>query len=435
MIAFVIIGAIMIAVACAVVLVPLWRRAPADVVDRQASNLAILRDQLGELDADLASGTISREQYEQSRAELSRRAIEEGGDADAKAPAESRSGQRVALVLAATLPVFAIGLYVLLGTPGAVDFSRPTATAQRGGQHDFTPQQIGEMADKLRAKLAREPENGEGWAMLGRTYYALQRYYEAAAAYEEAVKRLPDNADLLADYADTLGVVQNQSLEGKPMEAIERALKINPKQWKALALAGTAAFDRKDYAAAAGYWERMKETVPAGSEMAQSVDASIKEARELGGLATAAKAAAPAAQSSSAAMVADAAKAGPGNTSSSAANGNARVSGTVSLAPAISTQAKPDDVVFIFARATEGPRMPLAIMRKQVKDLPATFTLEDGMAMSPALKLSNFADVVIGARVSKSGNAIAQSGDLEGLSAPVKVGASNVGVVIDRRVP
>ncbi|HVO90192.1 MAG TPA: c-type cytochrome biogenesis protein CcmI [Casimicrobiaceae bacterium] len=438
MIVFIVVGAIMLAIACAVVLVPLWRQKPADVVDRQASNLSILRDQLAELDADLASGTLSQEQYDQARAEISRRAIDEGSDGEATPLAASRAGARIALIVAAILPLLAVGLYAVLGTPGALDFTRADV-AQRTGQHDFSPQQIGEMADKLRAKLEKEPENAEGWAMLGRTYYALSRYLEAATAYEQAIKRMPDNADLLADYADTLGVVQNQSLEGKPLDAINRALQINPRQWKALALAGTAAFDRKDYAAAVSYWERMKESVPPGSEMAQSVDASIKEARDLGGLADAAKQTVPS-LASAATPGSDAPKVAmdappSGGNAPAAANGNTRVSGSVSLSPGLAAQAKPDDIVFIFARASEGPRMPLAILRKQVKDLPTSFTLEDAMAMSPSMKLSDFPNVVIGARISKTGNAIAQSGDLEGLSAPVKVGATNVGVVIDKRVP
>ena len=444
MIPFIIIGAIMVALASAIVLVPLWRQPRGADVDRQAANLAILRDQLAELDNDLASASISREQYDDARAELSRRVLDEGAEAESGKRFESRAGPRVALGIAASLPIIAVALYAALGTPGALDFTRPSPVANAtGSAHDFSPQQIGEMADKLRAKLAQEPENGEGWAMLARTYYALQRYQEAAFAYEEAVKRLPDNADLLADYADTLGVVQGQSLEGKPLEVINHALQVNPTQWKALALAGTAAFDRKDYAAAVGYWERLKGSIPPGSEMSQSIDASIKEARDLGGLAADAKGMiAPAVQPPAKVATIDNEKSAVASASGAskssgagAATSATSVSGTVMLAPSISGDAKPDDTVFIFARATQGPRMPLAILRKQVKDLPATFTLEDSMAMSPSMKLSDFGDIVVGARISKSGNAIAQSGDLEGMSAPVKVGANNIAVTIDKRVP
>jgi cytochrome c-type biogenesis protein CcmH len=250
--------------------------------------------------------------------------------------------------------------------------------------------------------------------MLGRSYYVLNRFDDAARAYERAVALMPDNADMLADYADTLAVTQGRSLDGKPLEMVERALAIDPKQWKALALAGTAAFDRKDYKSAIGYWERMKGSVPPGSELARSVDQSIAEARALGGAGAATKASAP---------------------PSPPAPAKAAIAGIVKLSPAMAAKAAPDDTVYIFARAVEGPRMPLAIMRKQVKDLPADFALDDSMAMTDAARLSGFGEVVVGARVSKSGNATPQSGDLEGQSPPVKVGAKDVAIVIDRARP
>jgi cytochrome c-type biogenesis protein CcmH len=223
---------------------------------------------------------------------------------------------------------------------------------------------------------------------------------------------MPNDADILADYADALAMSQGRKLAGKPMELVQRALKADPNQWKALALAGTDAFDRKDYRAAVGYWERLRTSVPPESDMAQSLESSIAEARELGGMGAAPKPAAPL-----------------------AAAGGGRVAGTVKLDAALAARADPNDTVFIFARPAEGPKMPLAIVRKQVKDLPLTFALDDAMAMSPQFKLSGFSDVVVGARVSKSGQAAPQSGDLEGLSAPVKVGATGVAIVIDRALP
>jgi cytochrome c-type biogenesis protein CcmH len=193
---------------------------------------------------------------------------------------------------------------------------------------------------------------------------------------------------------------------------VRRALEIDPNQWKALALAGTAAFDRKDFGEAIAYWERLKRVVPPDSEMGRSVDASIAEARELGNIKPAAKAAAKTAPAS-----------------------DAKVAGRVSLAKELAAKAAPTDTVFIFARAPAGPPMPLAVLRKQVKDLPVEFTLDDSLAMAPSVKLSNFAEVVVGARISRSGSATPQSGDLQGLSRPVKLGATGVAVVIDTALP
>ncbi len=218
---------------------------------------------------------------------------------------------------------------------------------------------------------------------------------------------------------------------GKSLELIERALKADPTHWKALALAGTAAFNRKDYKGAVAYWERMKATVPPGSPIAGSIDASIAEARELGGL----EARSGARQRPPPAIATSKAPSSPVPAPQAAASPGATIGGTVSLAPALAARVAPTDTVFIFARASEGPRMPLAILRKQVKDLPVAFTLDDSMAMAPNFALSNFPSVIVGARVSKSGSASPQSGDLEGLSPAVRIGATGLAVVIDRTLP
>jgi cytochrome c-type biogenesis protein CcmH len=297
---------------------------------------------------------------------------------------------------------------------------------------------MADMAARLAVRLEKEPDNAEGWVMLARTYYALNRHADAARAFERAAMLVPDSAELLADYADALAAAQGGTLSGKPLALVQRALKIDPAQWKALALAGTAAFDRKEYRQAVAYWERMKATVPPGSPIAQSIDSSIAEARALGGLKAGADAAAPPtamgkAPATPAAGATGKAAAGP--PTAAAALPRAAVSGTVKLAPALAAKAAPNDTVFIFARAAAGSKMPLAVLRKQVKDLPARFTLDDAMAMAPNMALSNFGEVVVGARISQSGNAAPQSGDLEGLSPTVKVGASGIDIVIDRALP
>ena len=301
----------------------------------------------------------------------------------------------------------------------------------------MSPQKVAEMAANLAAKLEKEPDNAEGWLILAHTYYSLKRFQEAIGAYEHAALLLPNDANMLADYADALGAANN-SLEGKPMELINRALKADPTQWKALALAGTVAFNHKDFKQAVVYWEQLKTTLPPESEMARSIESSIAEAKELGGIKTtvaSAPAAAPAAKPA-ASVVAPVAAAKPVTSASatSAAPGGA-ISGTITLSPTFAKAAAPEDTVFIVARAAQGPKFPLAIIRKQVKDLPFKFSLDDSMAMSPEMKMSNFADIVVGARVTKSGEATPQSGDLEGASTPVKLGANGIAVVIDRTRP
>ena len=446
MIVFVSLAAAMVAAALAWILVPLLRGATGSGVAREASNVAILRDQRKELEADLANGTITREHYDQAREELDRRVLEESQAQHGGTHAlPSAAGAWTAAIVAAALPIGALLIYVALGNFDA--FSPSVSTASRAapdGQHDVSPEQIAKMVNELEARLEKEPGNADGWKILARTYYQLARYPEAARAYERATALAPGDAAMLADYADALGSAQGGSLQGKPLELVAQALAADPTQWKALALAGTAAFDRKDYAGAVAHWERMKATVPAGSQIAQSIDSSIAEARELGGLkggpasssAAIAKAAPAAPAAAAAAKPVPAATPGPvASAAAPAAAGGGSVAGSVALAPALAANASPDDVVFVFARAAQGPKMPLAILKKSVKDLPLTFTLDDSMAMAPNMSLSNFNEVVIGARLSKSGQAIAQSGDFEGASPPVKVGSRGVAVVIDKAVP
>jgi cytochrome c-type biogenesis protein CcmH len=406
--AFLLVAVAMLAVAVAWVLVPLLARRAHASPDPEATNLSVLRDQLAELAADLARGTLTRERYEQAKLELERRVLDEvkpGEPVGTAAPPAASAW--TAAILGAVIPIAAIALYVAVGSPGAL---LPGAPGASGPQHEVTPEQLEAMVAKLAAHVEKNPDDAQGWTLLARSYYVMSRYPEAVRAYERAAALVPRDADLLADYADALAVTQGRSLQGRPLELIERALAIDPDHWKALALAGTAAFNRKDYGRAIAYWERLKRVVPGDSEIGRSIEASIAEARELGG-------------------------ARPTAAGAPTITASAKVAGQVRLAQALAASAAPTDTVFIFARAASGPPMPLAVLRKQVKDLPLDFTLDDSMAMAPNLKLSGFSEVIVGARVSRSGSATPASGDLQGLSRPVKVGATGVAVVIDTAVP
>jgi len=412
---FLLIAVVMAAIALAWVLpVLLRRRDTAVLVQTRASNLAILKDQLAELEQDVAAGTLPQAQYQQAREDLERRAYEEAREPVAPVAVVPAPARRTAMMLAALLPVCAAALYWQFGTPEGL---APAAEIHGGSK--VTPQEVEAMVAKLAARMQQSPDDGNGWALLARSYLVMQRHADAVAAYERAVALIKDDADLLADYADALAMTQGRRIEGKPLKVVERALKIDPLQWKALAMAGSAAFERKDFKTAVAYWEKLQSRAEPGSDFAREVAANIDEARQLGGLKIAASVAPP--------VKADA--------KSTAGAAGATVDGIVAMSREIAAKAAPTDTVFVFARAAEGPRMPLAVMRFQVKDLPAKFHLDDSMAMSPAAKLSNHPDVVIGARVSKSANATPQAGDLQGASKPVKVGATGVAVLIDQVVP
>jgi cytochrome c-type biogenesis protein CcmH len=424
---FIIIAALMVAAALAWVLWPLLRPANRASVERRMVNLSVYKDQFADLDADLARGSISQDNYNEAKAELERRMLEESRSDKEATTAAPVGAVRTALVIGAAIPVIAGLLYAKLGAPDA--FS-PLATAPQD-QHQLSGAQIDEMTTKLAARLEKEPDNVDGWVMLARTYYQQRKFPQAARAYEKLTVLLPNEADLYADYADALAMAQGRQLSGKPMELVKKALELDPNQWKALAMAGTEAFDRKDYKAAITYWERLKAN--AGDEpIGKQIQASIDEARQLAGLPPSAPTApvAPVAAATSKAAPAQAAKA-----EAPAAAGGKGVSGTVTLEKALAGKANPTDSVFVFARPADGSKMPIALTRAQVKDLPLKFTLDDTTAMNPQVKMSSFQEIILVARISRSGSAMPASGDLEGLSKPIKVGSTGVAVTIDRALP
>ncbi len=410
---FAVVAAALVLVAVGWVLVPLMRARRTGGVERTASNIEILRDQLAEIDRDLAAGTLSRELYDQAREELERRVLEEA--VPAGAPAQiGASGRWTAIVLAIAIPVTAGLLYLRLGN---LNVFAPPPPAEP--QHAMSEREIDALVTKLEERLRNHPDP-EGYIILARSYMAMQRYPQAVAAFERAGDAVMQDPDLLADYADASGAASGGELAGKPLALVKRALALDPNHLKSLALAGTEAFNRQDFKTAVDYWERMRSIVPDDSQFGQSILASIAEARKLGRLDGAVASAAPPAKPA---------------TASPAVTSGGRVTGVVTLDPAIAAKASPDDTVFIFARAAEGPRMPLAILKRQVKDLPVQFSLDDSQAMTPQMKLSSFPEVVVGARISKTAKATPQSGDLEGLSGTIKVGATDVAVVIDKVLP
>ena len=397
---FVVLGTLLVAGALLFVVPPLVRRTAQPGASREAVNAAVYRDQLRELEADLQAGTLAPDQHDKARREIEARLAADLGtnEAQAKSPVSARGA---ALALGLAVPICALAVYLTVGNPRAL-----TPQPEEGAApHGMSAQQFETMVGRLAARLKDNPEDAEGWMMLGRSYAVLGRFGDSSEAYAKAVARVPNDAQLLADYADSLAMAQGRTLSGEPEKLIKRALAVDPNNVKALVLAGTAAFDRNDRAGAIRYWERALGVLPAASEMAQRVRASIAEA---GGSAGKTQVARPA-----------------------QAQGSARISGIVKLDPRLAGKVGPDDTVFIFARATEGPRMPLAILRRQGRDLPVQFTLDDSMAMAPQMKLSAFPSVVVGARVSKTANANASPGDLQGLSPAVKVGATDVAVTID----
>ncbi|QTN23823.1 c-type cytochrome biogenesis protein CcmI [Rhizobacter sp. AJA081-3] len=412
--------ALLLGGALLMLLPPLWRsRAAAEPVTRGAANLAVYRDQWREAEQDLGQGLLAPDQIEPVREDIQRRWLEDAAAPATPAlapalPAAPRAARRSAIALGLLLPLASVLTYLALGEPGSlVPVAPPAAPAPGEARHSLTPEQIQARVAALSERLKAEPGNAEGWVMLGRSYVVLGRYRDAATAWRRAADLLPANATLLADLADVSAMAQGKRLAGEPARLIQQALDADPRHVKALALAGSAAFEARDPAAARGYWERVLALVPPDSDIARSVQGSIAQATRL-----------------EAALSAAASPASPAPATVAGAIG-----GEVSLSPALAARVAAGDTLFVFARAAEGPRMPLAIVRRPVGEWPAAFTLDDSMAMAPNLKLSGFAQVVVSARISRSGNATPQPGDLIGQSAPVAPGVQGLRIAIDAVQP
>lgn len=380
------------------------------------SRINDLKRQLSQLDELTKSGVLSEPASTEARTRLQAE-LKNLGIEPTEAVLKSKPPIRLIVGVLAFVVVFAAGSYFLLGNRAGLsaDPANPAETSAGASPHANDGQLEG-MVARLEERLKTTPNDVEGWAMLGRSYSALGKHEKALEAHRQAVKLNPKDAQAHADLADALAVINGRSLEGEPEKIINKALALDANNVKALALSGTIAFNRGDAAKAAKLWERALKNVEADSPMRDQLKRAVDDARQSAGLAPLA--------GSPGALTPAAAPAAAGKS----------VQGRVTLAAALKSQADPEDTVFIFARAVQGGRAPLAILRVQVKNLPMDFTLDDSMAMNPATSISSAKEVVIGARISKSGTAMPQPGDMQGLSGTVAVGAKGVKLEISETV-
>ncbi|MGE5738829.1 MAG: c-type cytochrome biogenesis protein CcmI [Betaproteobacteria bacterium] len=428
--AFWLVALLMLAATVAALVWPLLRRRGAVRVEAEdAATTDVYRDQKRQLDADWAAGAITREERDRGLDELSSRLGAELAR-QPRAPAESastRSSLIAALVVAAALPVTALALYAAFGAPDAL---RKTSSTDAGApkSHD----EIVAMVENLAARMKERPEDPTGWRLLARAYAAMGRFDESVAAFAQAATRGTEDASLLADWADALAMKQ-QSLQGEPARLIARALTLDPNHPKALSLAASAAFYRKDFDQAIAEWRKLQAQYAPGSDEAREVGAMIAEAETAKRGGSAASAGPPNAAANAAPAVA---ASGPPNIAANAATNAdntaeaSAITGSVSLDAKLRDRATAGDTLFIYARAPTGSRMPVAITRTTAGAWPREFRLDDSMAMTPAARLSNAPEVIVEARISKSGNATPAAGDLVGSSGAIKPGARGVSIVI-----
>ena len=425
-------AATLVVVALLLLLRPWWlsgrRVVSADFLP--ALNAAIHRDRLAELERDHRNGTLSAADLAEAREELQRQLLDD--TAAAEVVTADALGRRSGVVIAILLPLLAVGLYALLGSPAAV---LPVAVQAQRAAADME-----QLAAKLAQKMEQNPDNPEGWAMLARSYKSLGRWDDAERAYARIGPQLEKSAELLAEVAEML-VQKNNGFDARSRELVQKALRLEPDNMLALFLGGGEAFDAGRYPAAVEYWGKLLPRLEPGSEDAQMVESSIAMARERSGggkkpvigRGDVAPGTTVPQDDVHRGVAKPAAEKGAAKPAANAAATS--VSGRVELAAALKGKAAPDDVVFIFARAVDGPRMPLAALRSKVADLPLDFVLDDSQAVMPGANLSSAQQVRVDVRISKTGTAMPGKGDLTGKSAAVKPGAKGVRVVIDQIDP
>jgi cytochrome c-type biogenesis protein CcmH len=411
-------AAAIVVVALLVLLRPWWQARLFSTANRRTAsadslrqlNSAIYRDQLADLERDRTIGQLAEADFKEAQDELQRRLLEDAsGDGVSTAVTTGRATWIALLVL---LPAVGVALYATIGSPQA------SLTVAQQERHAAASMEA--LVEKLAQKLAANPDNPDGWAMLARSYASMGRWDDAERAFTRIGASIETNPQLLASLAELLAQKTGGDFAGKPRELLAKALKIDPVNMLALFLSGSDAMQSQRWADAVAHWEKLMPQLEPGSEDAQSIGAGIDEARSKMGMS---------------ATVSGKPKVGAGDTAKPATGGGTSISGRVELAAALKGKAKPGDTVFVFARAAEGPRMPLAAKRVTVAELPLDFVLDDSMAMTPEMKLSNFKEVRIEVRVSPTGNAVPVSGDLSGKSDIVKPGAKGLRIKIDQIIP
>lgn len=394
----------LIAIALAFVVPPLLGARRTDTgAGGDSPHLTLYRSRIAALEEECRLGALGEDDLAQAKDELSRELLADTGAAPASGHRQQRSFAShpwLAIAVGVAVPLLAISLYQRLGEPGAID---PPAAAT-GGEPA-----VEDMVARLAARMQSEPGNSEGWLMLGRSYMVMERYAEAVDAFTAAHRLLGDGPELLSDLAEAEALMGGQDFLGSPGAHLEKALALDPEHPKALWLGAFAAMQRGETELAVRRWQNLLDRQPADSEPAQILRGLIADSGAAGA-APVTGVAAPQTQ--------------PGLTVN------------VILADRLAAGLSGDETLFVFARAAQGPPMPLAVARKQVRDLPLTVTLDDSMAMTPSMRLSNFDRVVVGARISMSGSATPSSGDLQGFSDAVAVdGEDTINIAITQRVP
>lgn len=362
-----------------------------EATSRRQMNAAIYREELEKLEVERTAGSMNSADYEIAHAEMRQRLFQDTSEEDDRSV--MGSSKITVIGLCVFITVLSAGFYFSLGDA--------TRIAEKNTEQPMTQEGVEKMVTEFAAKMEKDPTNLQGWVMLARSYRILGRNEEAAKAYERAGNFIDSDPQLLADYADILASNANGNFSGKPQKLINQALKLDPNNLMALWLSGTASYTAGNYKAAVQTWEKLAQQLPPGTEDVRSIEASIADARTKGGL------------------------------SAQASINTKGISGKIEISADLKSKVKSGDIVMVIARKP-GERMPVAVLKTSVSEFPMNFSLTDALAMNPSAPLSQLSEASIEVRISKTGMAKPEVGDLISAVQIVKVGANNIRLVIDQ---
>ena len=405
------------------------------------ANVKVYREQILDLDREHANGHLSDAEWQQSRDELSVRLLQDTAVEDEPQVITQAQSWRTAVVIALVFPISALGLYIWLGAPEAISPMPPASALAEAATEQAAAPNLDQIVENLASKLQADPNNLEGWVLLGRTHRSMGNLDAALSAFDRALKLNADDELILAR-AEVLAAKNQGRFDGEPWRVIREVLQRDPQNYGALLLAGSASYANNRYADALEFWQRARlrlsadhPDVPNLIEAMSTVQAKLKNPTTPSSTPAAQGAQGAPSASASGSAASGTAPAAPVASAAGGAVSALNVSGQVRLSAALKSQTSPTDVVFVYAVPANGERMPLALLKTTVAQLPLSFTLDDSSAMLPDRKLSGASQVLVKARISKSGNAIPQSGDWEGSLGPVKVGATGLDLEIKTQRP
>lgn len=396
MTSFLIPAALLLILVLVLLLRPLFFPAKESATSRRQMNAAIYREELDKLEADRLAGRVDDVNYDQTHAEMRQRLFQDTDEADDLAVLGSPKKTIIGICLFVVL--LSAGIYFYLGEASRI--------SDKSAEQTMTQESVEKMVSEFAAKMEKDPDNLKGWAMLARSYRILGRNTDAANAYARAGSFVDGDPQLLADYADVLAANANGNFEGKPQQLINKALILDPNNLLALWLSGTAAFNAQNYKVAVQNWEKLAKQLPPDTDEARAIAGSIAEARSKGGL-----------PSASVPVV-----------------NSQGVSGQVGISSELQSKVQAGDTLMVIARKP-GERMPVAVLRTAVTAFPMSFVLNDALAMSPNSLISQLPEVSVEVRISKTGMAMPESGDLISAPQTIKVGTNNIRLMINQVRP